>query len=231
MSWPLPPEIEWPRFLRLLRHPAPPQGWLEEAAQLPDIMKRPMLLRWIAQHPRTPAHLRNTLIPRLPWNPLCSVANDPLAHPQARAMAIERMQIIWPGLSSGERRSLCLKVPKRLWSLAWKTPDAAVIRNLLLNPRMTVEALVALIQPPLARAQEEALSRSLWAQFRPVIGQVLLAMDRTFTLPEPALVLGQAAPWIKALEPEERLLEAARMSHPPLRRMCRAWAGRRHLGD
>jgi hypothetical protein len=227
MSWPLPPEVEWPRFLRLLRNPAPPRGWLEAAAQVPEVAKRPLLLRWIAQHPKTPAHLRSALIPRLPWQPLCAVANDPQAHPQARAMAMERLQSIWPGLSSGERRSLSLKLPKRLWPLSWRVPDAGVIRNLLLNPRMTPEALAALIQAPLTRAQEEALSRSLWAQFRPVIGQVLQAMDKTLVLPESQLVLGMAAHWIKALEPEERLIEAARLSHSPLRRMCRAWAGRR----
>ncbi len=230
MSWPLPPAVDWPRFLRLLRDPAPPRGWLEAAAEIPDVRKRPLLLRWIAQHPRAPAHLRNSLLPRLPWHPLCAVANDPQAHPQARAMAIERLQSIWPGLTSGERRSLGLKLPKRLWPLAWRVPDAAVVRNLLLNARMTPEALVALIQPPLTRAQEEALANSVWAQFRPVIGQVLHAMDRTLALPDSPLVLGQAAPWIKALEAEERLVEAARMSHPPLRRMCRtaagpAWAG------
>ena len=157
MTWPLPPTIDWPRFLRLLRDPAPPKGWLEAAAQLPDVAKRPLLLRWIAQHPKTPAHLRSGLIPRLPWAALCAVANDPQAHPQARTLAIERLQSIWPGLSSGERRSLALKLPKRLWPLVWKVPDAGVLRNLLLNPRLTSEALGALIQPPLTRAQEEAL--------------------------------------------------------------------------
>jgi hypothetical protein len=225
MSWPLPPEVEWPRFLRLLRDPAPPKGWLEAAAAVPEVSRRPLLLRWIAQHPKAPAHLRSSLLPRLPWQPLCAVANDPQAHPQARAMAIDRLQSLWPGLSSGERRSLSLKLPKRLWSLAWKVPDAGVIRNLLLNARMTPEGLVALIQAPLTRAQDAALLGSLWSQFRPVVGQVLLAMDRTFASSECQLVLGQAAPWIKALEPGERLLEAARMTHPPLRRMCRAWAG------
>lgn len=231
MSWPLPPEIAWPRFLRLLRDPAPPRGWLEAAADLADVKKRPLLLRWIAQHPKAPAHLRNSLLPRLPWAALAAIANDPQAHPQARALAVERLQATWPGLSSGERRSLALKLPPRLWPLAWKVPEAGVLRNLLLNPRMTAEALLGLIQPPLTRAQDEALLRSRWAQLRPIIGQVLQAMDRTLALPEPALVLGQAAPWIKALEPGERLVEAARMSHPPLRRMCRAWAGPRALED
>lgn len=231
MTWPLPPEIAWPRFLRLLRDPAPPRGWLEAAADLADVKKRPLLLRWIAQHPKAPAHLRNTLLPRLPWAALAAIANDPQAHPQARALAVERLQSSWPGLTSGERRSLCLKLPPRLWALAWKVPDPAIIRNLLLNPRMTAEALLGLIQPPLTQAQEAALLRSPWARQWPIIAQVLQAMDRSLALPEPTLVLGQAAPWIKALDPGERLVEAARMSHPPLRRMCRSWAGPRALED
>jgi len=225
MSWPLPPEIAWPRFLRLLRDPAPPRGWLDAAAELPEVRRRPLLLRWIVQHPKAPAHLRNGLLPRLPWSALAAVANDPQAHPQARAMAVDRLQSTWPGLSGGERRSLCLKLPPRLWALAWKVPDAGVLHNLLLNPRMTLEALLGLIQPPLGRAQEEALLRSPWAQRRPVIAQVLQALDASLALPEPTLVLGQAAPWIKALDPEQRLLEAARLRHPPLRRMCRSAAG------
>jgi hypothetical protein len=225
MSWPLPPQIEWPRFLRLLRQPDPPKGWLEAAAHLPELKKRPILLRWIAQHPKCPAHLRANLLPRLPWLPLASVANDPAAHPQARAMAVERLQMLWQGLSSGERRTLALKLPRKLWPLAWRVPDAGVIHNLLRNPRMSVDVLVPLIQPPLTRAQEEALGLSVYAQMPPVIAQVLRAMDQGFSLPECLWVLGHAAPWIKRLEPEDRLVEAARLRHPPLRRMCRAWAG------
>ncbi|MBI4912850.1 MAG: hypothetical protein HY823_08925 [Acidobacteria bacterium] len=224
MSWPLPPDIEWARFLRLLRQPAPPRGWLEAAAQLPELRKRPLLLRWIAQHPRCPAHLRANLLPRLPALPLAAIANDAGAHPQARQMAGERLQTIWQGLSSGERRSLALRLPRKLWPQAWRVPDSRVIHNLLRNPRMNLDALLVLLQPPLTRAQDEALLNSSFAGMPPVIAQVLQAMDRTFLLPEASLVLGQAAPWIKALDPEQRLVEAARLTHPPLRRMCRAWA-------
>ncbi len=224
MSWPLPPDLEWPRFLRLLRRPDPPKGWLEAAATLPDLRKRPMLLRWIAQHAKCPAHLRAQLIPRLPSLPLASVANDPAAHPQARAMATERLQVLWQGISTGERRSLALRLPRRLWPLAWRVPDAGVIHNLVRNPRMSVELLVGLAQPPLTRAQEEALARSPYAEAPPVAAQVLEAMDRAFGLPECPWVLGHAAPWIKRLEPGDRLVAAARLRHPPLRRMCRAWA-------
>ena len=89
MSWPLPPEIEWPRFLRLLRDPNPPRGWLEAAADLPDLRKRPLLLRWIAQHSKAPAHLRANLLPRLPWRALAAMAADSSAHPHAKTMAVE----------------------------------------------------------------------------------------------------------------------------------------------
>ena len=70
----------WPRFLRLLRHPEPPRGWLEAAAELPELQKRPLLLRWIAQHPKAPAHLRARLLGRLPWRALAAVAADAAAH-------------------------------------------------------------------------------------------------------------------------------------------------------
>jgi len=66
--------------------------------------------------------------------------------------------------------------------------------------------------------------RSKWREVQPVAHQVLWAADRTFSHPEGALVLGHAAPWIKALPMEERLIAAARLTHPPLRRMTRAWA-------
>lgn len=224
MPWPLPPDVEWPRFLRLLRRPDPPKGWLEAAARLPDLRRRPLLLRWIAQHPKCPAHLRAELIPRLPALPLTSVANDPGAHPQARTMATERLQVLWQGISTGERRSLALRLPRRLWPLAWRVPDAGVIHNLVRNPRMTGDLLLGLLQPPLTRAQEEALGRSPYAEMPPVAAQVLEAMDRAFALPECPWVLGHAAPWIKRLDPGDRLVAAARLRHPPLRRMCRAWA-------
>jgi len=224
MDWPLPPQIELPRFLRLLRRADPPKGWLEAAAQIHELRKRPLLLRWIAQHPKCPAHLRAQLLPRLPWLPLANIAQDPSAHPQARAAAVERLRMVWPGLSSGERRTLALKLPRPIWPLAWKIPDPGVIHNLLRNPRMSLELLVPLIQPPLTRAQEEALGLSLFAQMPPVIAQVLTAMDRGFGLPDCPWVLGHAAPWIKRLGPEERLVQASRLRHAPLRRMCRAWA-------
>ena len=37
--WALPPDVPWPRFLRLLRHTDPPRGWLEAAAELPELDK------------------------------------------------------------------------------------------------------------------------------------------------------------------------------------------------
>ena len=55
--WALPPDLPWPQFLRLLRRPEPPPGWLAAAADLPELQKRPLLLRWIAQHPMAPGPL------------------------------------------------------------------------------------------------------------------------------------------------------------------------------
>jgi hypothetical protein len=216
--------MPWARFLRLLRHPAPPPGWLEAAAEVPEIQKRPMLLRWIAQHLKAPAVLRNRLLPTLPWRSLASIAGDASAHPQARAHATERLLQRWPGLTSGERRNLALLAPRPLWPLIWKSPDARVLAALLQNPRLTPTYLETLVQPPLKPAQAQALQASTWLEVAPVAQQVLVALDRGLEMPESGLVLGMAAPWIRALNQEERLLAATRVTHPALRRTLRRWA-------
>ena len=225
MTWPLPPQMPWPRFLRLLRHPAPPPGWLEAAAELREIQKRPMLLRWIAQHLRAPAPLRNRLWPTLPWRSLAAIAADASAHPQARAHACERLVARWPGLTSGERRSLALLAPRPLWALIWKAPDPRILAAFLQNPRLTPGHLETLVQPPLTPAQAMALQASAWREVAPVAHQVLVALDRGLANPDSGLVLGMAAPWIRALPEDERLLAASRLTHPALRRTLRRWAG------
>ena len=80
---------------------------------------------------------------------------------------------------------------------------------------------MGLIQPPLLPTHVDALARTKWREIEPVAHQVLVAMDRSFALPDCALVLGQAAPWIRALGEEERIIAAARLTHPALRRMTR----------
>jgi len=218
-SWALPPELPWPQFLRLLRHPDPPRGWLESAAELPELRKRPLLLRWIAQHPKATAHLRAGLMARLPWRALASVATDAAAHPQARQQAIEKLQQLWSVMTAGERRSLALHAPRPLWPLVWRTPNPSVLATFLQNPKLGMEALVALIQPPLRPAQTEALAASRWREVGPVADQVLRALDRSLALPESGLALGHAAPWIKAMDEEARILAASRILTPTLRRM------------
>jgi hypothetical protein len=52
-----------------------------------------------------------------------------------------------------------------------------------------------------------------------VAEQVLQALDRSLALPDSGLVLGHAAPWIKALDDEARVLAASRIVTPALRRM------------
>ena len=49
--------------------------------------------------------------------------------------------------------------------------------------------------------------------------QVLQAMDRSLPLPDSGLVLGHAAPWIRAMDDETRILAASRILTPALRRM------------
>ena len=217
--WGLPPEIPWPRFLRMLRHPEPPRGWLEAAADLPELRKRPLLLRWIAQHPKASAHLRASLMLRLPWRGLAAVAVDAAAHPQARQQATEKLQQLWAAMTAGERRSLALHAPRPLWALVWRTPSAAVLEAFLQNPKLGMEALVALIQPPLRPAQAEALALSRWRGSGPVADQVLRALDRSLALPDSGLALGHAAPWIRVMEEEARILAASRIVTPALRRM------------
>jgi len=208
----------------MLRHPSPPQGWLEAAAAIEDIRRRPLLLRWIAQHRKAPESLRATLMSRLPWRALVSIAEDASAHPKARSIAIERLQVQWTGMSTGERRSFAYRAPRPMWAQVWKIRDIGVIRSFLQHPRLNAETLVGLIQAPLLPTHADALAHSRWHEIEPVAHQVLQAMDRSFQLPECALVLGQAAPWIKTLSQEERLVAASHLSHPPLRLMTRAWA-------
>lgn len=218
-SWALPPEIPWPRFLRLLRNPDPPRGWLEAAAELPELKKRPLLLRWIAQHAKAPAHLRARLMARLPWRGLAAVAGDAAAHPQARQQATEKLQQLWTVMTTGERRSLALHAPRALWPRVWRTPSATVLAAFLQHPKLGLDPLVALIQAPLHPAQAEALIASRWREAYPVIHQVLLVLDRSLALPESGLALGHAAPWIKAMDEEARILAASHIVTPALRRM------------
>jgi len=227
-AWALPPEVPWPRFLRLLRQPDPPRGWLESAADLPELKKRPLLLRWIAQHAKAPAHLRARLLARLPWRALVSVAADPAAHPQARQQATEKLQQLWAGMTLGERRSLALHAPRPLWQLVWRAPAVGILEAFLQNPKLGLDPLLALIQPPLRPAQAEALAASRWSESGPVAEQVLQALDRSLSLPDSGLVLGHAAPWIRALDEEARILAASRTLTPALRRMVHP---RRETGD
>ena len=219
VQWGLPPEVPWPRFLRLLRQPDPPRGWLESAADLPELKKRPLLLRWIAQHPKAPAHLRSRLLARLPWRALVAVAADPAAHPQARQQATEQVRQQWMTLTIGERRSLAIHAPRPLWPLVWRAPAVTVLMAFLQHPKLGLEGLVALIQPPLRPTQVDALAGSRWREIGPVAEQVLRALDQSLALPDSGLVLGHAAPWIKALDEEARILAASHILTPALRRM------------
>jgi hypothetical protein len=82
-----------------------------------------------------------------------------------------------------------------------------------------LDALVALIQAPLRPAQADALATSRWREIGPVAEQVLQALDRSLAMQDSGLALGHAAPWIKALDEETRILAASQLVTPALRRM------------
>ncbi len=67
--------------------------------------------------------------------------------------------------------------------------------------------------------QADALAQSDWREAGPVAEQVLRALDRSLALPDSGLALGHAAPWIRALDEEGRILAASRTATPALRRM------------
>jgi len=94
-----------------------------------------------------------------------------------------------------------------------------VLQAFLQHPKLGLEALVALIQPPLRPPQADALATSRWREIGPVAEQVLRALDQTLAQPDSGLVLGHAAPWVKALDEEARILAASRTLTPALRRM------------
>ncbi len=156
---------------------------------------------------------------RLPWRALAAVASDAAAHPQARQQATEKLQQQWTTMTTGERRSLAMHAPRPLWATVWKAPSIAVLEAFLQHPKLGLEPLVALIQPPIRPAQAEALATSRWRESVPVAEQVLQALDRSLDLPDSGLVLGHAAPWIRALDEEARILAASRTLTPTLRRM------------
>ena len=151
-----------------------------------------------------------------------AVADDPSAHPKARGMAAERLQVLWTGMGLGERRSFAARAPRAMWGLVWKIRDTGVIESFLQHPRLGLETLVGFIQSPILPTHLDALASSKWREIQPVAHQVLVAMDRSFAMPECPLVLGQAAPWIKVLDEGERILAASRLTHPALRRMTRS---------
>jgi hypothetical protein len=156
---------------------------------------------------------------RLPWRGLAAVAADAAAHPQARQQATEKLQQLWAVMTLGERRSLALHAPRPLWLLVWKTPSTGVLSAFLQHPKLGLEALIALIQPPLRPYQADALAESRWRGIGPVAEQVLRALDASLGMQDSGLALGHAAPWVRDLDEESRIQAASRLTTPALRRM------------
>ncbi|MCL1908425.1 MAG: hypothetical protein FWG12_03535 [Holophagaceae bacterium] len=219
MDWLLPPQIPWPQFLKLLRHTRPPQAWLEAASEIPDVRKKPMLLRWIAQHRNAPTHLRVSLIARLPWRALASIAWDPIAHPQARTLSIERLQLLWVSLTTGERRSFATMAPRQMWPMVWKVRDSGVLSAFLKHSKLSLEMVISLIQPPIYPTHLEALQASHLSTIAPIAKQVISAIDRSLQLPDHGLSHSSAIPWIRNLATEDFRQVFSELNNPLLKRM------------
>lgn len=219
MIWQLPPDIPWPQFLKLLRRPNPPREWLEAAADIPDVRKKPMLLRWIAQHRSSSSHLRVSLISRLPWRALAEITWDPIAHPQARAQSVERLQLLWAGLAIGERRTFAGLAPRQMWPLVWKIKDSRVISAFLRHPKLSLEMLISLIQAPISATHIEALQTSHLKDIIPIARQIIFAIEKSLLLPDHGLVPSMAAQWIRKLDAEYSQITYSELKNPLLRGM------------
>ncbi|MBK8789631.1 MAG: hypothetical protein IPO28_05495 [Holophagaceae bacterium] len=103
-------------------------------------------------------------------------------------------------MTTGERRSLAIHAPRQLWPMVWKGPAPLVLAAFLHHPKLGLEALVALIQPPLRPPQAEALALSRWREAGPVAEQVLQALDRSLPCPIRAWPWVTPPPWIKVLD-------------------------------
>jgi hypothetical protein len=180
-----------------------------------------MLLRWIAQHRSAPVQLRVPLISRLPWRALASIAWDPSAHPQARALAVERLQVLWAGLTLGERRSFAYIAPRQMWPLVWKIRDASVISSFLQHSKIGLEMILSMIRPPISQAHLDALQRSHISNFAPIAKQVISAIDQSLQMPGHGLALGLAAHWVRKLDGGDLLRIYSELKHPLLRGMIK----------
>lgn len=209
-----------------LRAPGLPPSWLRDAAEAPAVKANVELQAMIARHPNTPVDVRVHFIRILPLLVVMNILDQADAGADIRFTCRAHLGNTWAAMSPAGRRQFAEVASQPLWELVWSSADEPALAAFLGNPRLTPQGLAELIKPPLTRAQVEGLAASRFRASQQVIFQVLISMALTFREPGTDLVLGLAAPWIKALTPQERLLLAPNLSYPPLERLAELWGSR-----
>lgn len=215
-----------PMLQAQLCDPALLASWLREAAEAPLVLQDARLQVLIAQHRNTPAEVRVNLIRLLPLASVVAILDSHDLTPDTRFLCTVHVNQAWAKMAAAERQAFAEVATEPIWDLLWRTADATTLSGFLNNPRLGPLDLARLIQPPLTRAQAEALQESRFRANQDVIFRVLTAMALSFHDPGTDLVLGLAAPWIKTLTPQERLLLAPALSYPPMERLAELWGTR-----
>ena len=138
---------------------------------------------------------------------------------------MERLQVLWAGLTAGERRTFAAMAPRQMWPMVWKVRDSGVIAAFLQHSKLGLETLVNLIQPPINQAHVEALLRSHLSKYSPIAKQVISAIDQSLRLPGHGLALGMATPWMHSLAEDDLHQLHTQWKHPLLKRMIEKRAG------
>jgi len=99
----------------------------------------------IALHPRSPAYLREMVLPHLFWRDLLKVVGSPDVPQRMRAGALPVLRKRMERASLGEWRTFASLCPPRLFEWVLQRSDPELYAILLRNPRMTQERLMKLI--------------------------------------------------------------------------------------
>lgn len=111
----------------------------------------------LAMHPRTPSHLRESILPHLFWRDLVKVMETPQVPQRSRNACMPVLRKRMDRAQAGEWRSFAGICPPRLFNWVLKRKDPALFDAVLNNPKMTETRLMRLVHstgmsPQFARA-------------------------------------------------------------------------------
>jgi len=99
----------------------------------------------LATHPRTPPHLRESILPHLFWRDLVKVMTTPQVPQRSRNACLPILRKRLDRAQMGEWRAFAGMCPPRLFNWILKRKNASLYEPLLNNPRMTEAGLMRLI--------------------------------------------------------------------------------------